>query len=198
MSAMSRAGRFNGDGGGIEFPEAVKNIPKCLQPGFRPKKSVRQECAEHGLPCEREHRRGDERVTALAKFTENDAYQDINEKMRSYSHKEWENTIFNMNEGIKAMPKPRGRHPILWRGMSGVNVKKGQTIVFKDFTSASKSKAEAQKFASGCLFEIHTWNLGADISSLSMFPHEQEVLLAPYSRFRVSDIKRGIIVLDAC
>jgi|EP01046_Picozoa_sp_COSAG06_P019314 hypothetical protein len=195
---MSRASRFSGDGGGIVFPEAVGNLPKCLQPGFRPTKSVKQECAEHGLPCQREHAGGDERVTALAKFTEDDAYGDINDKMRSYSHKEWENTIFQMHEGLKAMPKPRGRHPRLWRGMSGVRVKKGQTIVFKDFTSASKNRAVAEAFAKGCLMEIHTWTMGADISSLSAFPEEEEVLLAPYATFRVSDIQKGIVVLDAC
>jgi hypothetical protein len=46
--------------------------------------------------------------------------------------------------------------------------------------------------------EIHTWTMGADISSLSAFPEEEEVLLAPYATFRVSDIQKGIVVLDAC
>ena len=144
---------------------------------------------------------GDERLTALAKYTENDAYADINRKMRGYSHKEWENTIFYLSEGIKVVPKPRGRHPILWRGLDKpVKVRKGQKIMFKDFTSCTKSRSVARGFAghTGAVLEIHTWQLGADIQHLSQYPLEQEILLAPYAQFQVTDIKGQTIVLDAC
>jgi hypothetical protein len=196
--ATSRSARFVGTSGAIQFPETAKKIPKCLQPGFRPSKSVAEEFAAHGCHVTRDF--GDDRLTALAKYTENDAYDDINKKMRAYSHKEWENTVFYLNEGIKALPKPRGRRPILWRGMDAVKVCKGQKIMFKDFTSCTKSRVVAQRFAgeSGALFEIRTWSLGADIQRLSRYPGEEEILLAPYAQFIVTEIRGRTIVLDAC
>jgi len=194
----SFSSRFVGSSGGIDFPESVQRVPKCLQPGFQPTKGVADEFSEHGCPLTRFL--DDDRFTALAKYTEQDAYEDINAKMISDSHEEWENTIFYLNEGIKAMPKPRGRHPILWRGISDrVNLREGQVIVFKNFSSCTKSRDTAERFAqdSGTVFEIHTWSLGADIQSLSQFPEEEEILLAPYSWFKVTRICGREVVLDA-
>ena len=85
-----------------------------------------------------------------------------------------------------------------------VKLTKGQTIVFKDFTSCSKKQDVARGFAggSGVLFQINTWKNGANISSISVYPTEDEVLLAPYSKFKVTDIKVSkkipIVILDAC
>ena len=55
---------------------------------------------------------------------------------------------------------------------------------------------------SGVLFQIHTWKNGANISSVSVYPSEDEARLAPYSKFKVTDVKVSkeipIVILDAC
>jgi hypothetical protein len=144
---------------------------------------------------------GDERTDAVRKYTEDDCYNDLNYSMRAYEHKRWENTIHLINEAIGELPKERGRHPILYRGIGGCKskLKKGQVISFKAFASTSKNEECASDFGhDGLLLEFHTWRNGADISRYSAYPDEEEVLLAPYQSYKVTSISGNRVVLEVC
>ena len=118
--------------------------------------------------------------------------------MRMYAHKKWENTIHFINEGIASMASYDDG--TLYRGLRGVKskLKVGQTISFKDFSSASRREDVAEVFAeNGILFEFQSWKNGADIASISCYPNEEEVLLAPYQEYTVVRIDGPRVVLRA-
>ncbi|CAF1107407.1 unnamed protein product [Didymodactylos carnosus] len=60
----------------------------------------------------------------------------------------------------------------------------GKYRAFPAFTSTSRSRAKAEQFGN-VLFEIQARNVGADVSSYSVYPNEEEVLLPPYFNFCV-------------
>ncbi|XP_058865951.1 erythroblast NAD(P)(+)--arginine ADP-ribosyltransferase-like [Acipenser ruthenus] len=68
------------------------------------------------------------------------------------------------------------------------SVGKGKTVPFGQFTSTSRSLQKAMHFGSGTIFHMRTCQ-GASIQSYSMFPTEDEVLVPPFERFRVEDLK---------
>ena len=94
-----------------------------------------------------------------------------------------------------------GSHPKVYRGINNVQVKLavGKTVVFKEFTSTTKSHSVARGFAgsSGVLFEISGWQTGADVAKFSPYPDEEEILLAPYQTFRVTAIQGNLVKLAA-
>lgn len=73
----------------------------------------------------------------------------------------------------------------------------GETITMPSFTSTSVSRARAAGFAQqrtggdklGVLFETEV-KTGRDVAPFSEMAHEEEVLLLPYTRFRVTRIGR--------
>ena len=192
-----RLNRFVGDGDELSFPDHATNIPKCLQPGFRPSKTVAMECYEHGF---RSIDGGDERVTALQTYTGDDLYDSLNASLRQYNHKQWENTTYHLNMAIVSfLHHPRGRHPYLWRGLRGkAKLRVGSTVVFKQFVSATRSPDVARAFAgySGIVLEFRSWKIGADVAHFSPYA-EAEVLLAPYQLFRVEAIEGNKVILQA-
>ncbi|KAK2916856.1 hypothetical protein Q8A67_001230 [Cirrhinus molitorella] len=44
----------------------------------------------------------------------------------------------------------------------------------------------------------HAWNAGADVTKYSKLPHEKEVLIPPYEKFKVTDIKTRTNQSDLC
>jgi hypothetical protein len=68
----------------------------------------------------------------------------------------------------------------------------GQKIIWSSFTSTSKDRREAEKFGNA-LFIISisgVWQWLSDISSLSRYPHEQEILLQNYCVYIVDKMER--------
>lgn len=67
----------------------------------------------------------------------------------------------------------------------------GSTLEPQGFYSTSKSRYRARRFAgkSDILFEVHGRS-GRDISAVSEFRRQREVLFAPERRFRVVSVKR--------
>ena len=84
----------------------------------------------------------------------------------------------------------------MYRGIGGVkdisSYIKGNIVSFRRLTATSKSQSRALGFAMKkplhVLFEIFSID-GRDISPLSQFGTEQEVLFLPHSHFRIVDIK---------
>ncbi|XP_076047614.1 T-cell ecto-ADP-ribosyltransferase 1-like [Oratosquilla oratoria] len=81
---------------------------------------------------------------------------------------------------------------ILYRGC-GIKFEAaiGTKMKFQHFVSTTANRAIAEKFAEGgTLFVFQVYN-ALNISSLSIFPNEEEYLLTPNDGFEVVDIKQG-------
>ena len=89
---MSRFDRFSSSYEVLKGPEAVQNIPQCLQATFQPTKTVEQEIHEHHmhLPEWQFLEGGNQGVIALAKFKEEKerAYDSINLSLMERNHKQ--------------------------------------------------------------------------------------------------------------
>ncbi len=192
---MSRFDRFSSSYEVLKGPEAVQNIPQCLQATFQPTKTVEQEIHEHRmhLPKQRFLEGGNQGVIALAKFKEENerAYDSINLSLRERNHKQWENTIAAMNVAIRSNP---AQHGILYRGIPvhAPQLVEGSTFVLRGFNSCSRQKdIAARKFAgsTGTVFQINNWRVGTEMETYnSGLENEYEVLLPPYLKLVVTDM----------
>ena len=98
---------------------------------------------------------------------------------------------------------------IVWRAMNGVAIESytvGMKFLMQSFLSTSSSRTVAQRFGS-TLFRIDLDGDGLtyalDVSRVSVYPDEQEVLVYPYSGFVVlatekMDDGRNLISLRTC
>ncbi|CAF4856595.1 unnamed protein product [Rotaria sp. Silwood1] len=76
----------------------------------------------------------------------------------------------------------------------------GTRILTKTFSSSSKQWDIASKFLDDdrhkggqlstiCVYEIRNQKTALDIQDISLFPYEEEVLILPYSAFKIIDIR---------
>ena len=107
----------------------------------------------------------------------------------------------HVNKSVEGLAKLPDIHTTVYRGI-GLSDKdfadqyqKDKTLTFAAFTSTSKTISTAQQFAnmnSGSgnvgIIAIMQVTKGKDIDPLSANPGEKEVLLAPYSKFKINDI----------
>jgi hypothetical protein len=96
---------------------------------------------------------------------------------------------------------------VIYRGMMITDddikqYKIGTRILTKTFSSSSKKLNIALRFLNNncdmndrlstiCIYEIRNKRTALDIENLSVFQDEQEVLILPYSAFKIVDIKRN-------
>ncbi|UJR21144.1 hypothetical protein I4U23_024243 [Adineta vaga] len=96
---------------------------------------------------------------------------------------------------------------VTYRGMMVTNddmkqYKKGTRILTKTFSSSSKQQHVALRFLNNgdtatnrlstiCIYEIRNPRTALDIEKISMFQDEEEVLILPYSAFKIIDIKQN-------
>ena len=66
----------------------------------------------------------------------------------------------------------------------------GKEIRFGSFTSTSDKREVAMRFGTRSCFEIKTCH-GAPLGHLSTLPEEEEVLIPPYEKFKVKNIKKN-------
>jgi len=105
---------------------------------------------------------------------------------------QWKVYLKNLLNGLKAMPYHRGK---VYRGMKNLQeedlkpYKKGENIIWKSITGLSKKPDVAKRFsnAKGAILEVEVYS-SRDISSLSEYADEEEVLMLPYSCFEVVDV----------
>ncbi|ROL51123.1 GPI-linked NAD(P)(+)--arginine ADP-ribosyltransferase 1 [Anabarilius grahami] len=62
-------------------------------------------------------------------------------------------------------------------------------VRFGSFSSSSLDRKVARRFGTKSCFEIYTCE-GADVTKYSKLPHEKEVLIPPYKKFKVVDVKK--------
>ncbi|MCK9154643.1 MAG: ADP-ribosyltransferase domain-containing protein, partial [Paludibacteraceae bacterium] len=69
-----------------------------------------------------------------------------------------------------------------------MGMKPGDSVYMKSFTSTSLLESKASEFNSDVLFEIESLT-GRNISHISDYPTEKEVLLSPDTRYKVESIE---------
>ncbi|XP_032912539.1 erythroblast NAD(P)(+)--arginine ADP-ribosyltransferase-like isoform X1 [Catharus ustulatus] len=77
----------------------------------------------------------------------------------------------------------------VYRGVHDIKFKAnvGDIVRFGQFTSSSICKDATQPFGSTTVFKVETC-YGADIQEFSYFPNEEEVLIPPYEKFKVTKV----------
>jgi hypothetical protein len=105
----------------------------------------------------------------------------------------WAPFIINILSGMAKLPKVQPRHVTAWRGRpeSMRELRQiympGRLVTWSAFTSCSKRLDNAAYMANwdqGCVLQLMLAEV-TDISGLSFFPNEEEVLLPPNSQFVV-------------
>ncbi|NP_001072682.1 GPI-linked NAD(P)(+)--arginine ADP-ribosyltransferase 1 precursor [Xenopus tropicalis] len=90
----------------------------------------------------------------------------------------------------------------VFRGIKGVRFKPEprKPVRFGQFTSSSKDDQSALSFGEDTFFSIHTC-YGVNIRNFSFFPSEEEVLIPPFEKFKVTDFstmsRKNIITLQS-
>lgn len=138
--------------------------------------------------------------TAAGIPTETSPYFIMNAALREKDRskmKPWRWFIWLLLNALHALPRERVR--TVWRGAKiplsvfGSQYKKGKSILWAGFSSASKSLEEMNTFVGKVgprtLFSIELGpGLGWNIQAFSFFPKEAEVLLPPNVEFKVCSV----------
>ncbi|XP_075054494.1 GPI-linked NAD(P)(+)--arginine ADP-ribosyltransferase 1 [Mixophyes fleayi] len=79
----------------------------------------------------------------------------------------------------------------VYRGIRGIRFKSDtrKPIRFGQFTSSSMNDESALQFGEDTFFNIHTC-YGVNIKNFSFFPGEEEVLIPPYEKFKVTNFTK--------
>jgi hypothetical protein len=130
-------------------------------------------------------------LTAITLWSSHYVFKKLNSALREDKDISlWRPYINALLAGLRNLEYSKGT---CFRGLTNYRdvseYKKNAFIRWPAFSAMSKDKSKALKFAknNGLLFEVEVLS-GRDISKLSMYPHEKEVLLMPYSQFEVVDV----------
>nr|XP_021330508.1 GPI-linked NAD(P)(+)--arginine ADP-ribosyltransferase 1-like [Danio rerio] len=101
----------------------------------------------------------------------------------------WYSLYFLLTDAVQILRKEqKNKCYDTFRGTNlTFNLHKSKKIRFGSFTSTSLNNFEAKKFGKVSCFNIHTCE-GANVAKYSQIPHEQEVLIPPYEKFRVAAV----------
>ncbi|XDV12361.1 hypothetical protein PO909_001057 [Leuciscus waleckii] len=122
-------------------------------------------------------------------------YRDFNNAVRSEKQKykdktfKWYSLHFLVTDAIKILKKKQKCHST-YRGTTAEFEMKvpNKEVRFGSFTSSSLDRKVANDFGSKSCFEIYTCE-GADVIKYSKYPDQKEVLIPPYEKFKVTDVK---------
>ncbi|XP_030634889.1 ecto-ADP-ribosyltransferase 5-like [Chanos chanos] len=140
-----------------------------------------------------------EQAVALWVYTSShpNVYADFNRAVghgkRSYKNGTFQyySLHFLLTTAIQILKEKQKSHMRTYRRTKGTydNIKVGKTIRFGRFASASLDYNETISFGDKTCFEIDT-HFGADITKFSGNEAEQEVLIPPYEKFKVTSIHK--------
>ncbi|XP_050960173.1 NAD(P)(+)--arginine ADP-ribosyltransferase 2 [Labeo rohita] len=102
----------------------------------------------------------------------------------------WYSLHFLLTDAIQILKKTQKKCYSTFRGTKAKFKKHvlNKEVCFGQFASSSLDCEKAQGFGNVSCFEIHTCE-GADVSKYSKLPHEKEVLIPPYEKFKVTAVK---------
>ncbi len=105
------------------------------------------------------------------------------------THK-WYSLHFLLTEAIQILNSQKSKCHLTYRGVNrkfNTNVLNTE-VRFGSFTSSSFNKKVSQSFSNKSCFEIKTC-YGAVLTKYSKFPGEEELLIPPYEKFKVIEVK---------
>ncbi|KAK9978436.1 hypothetical protein ABG768_020187 [Culter alburnus] len=132
---------------------------------------------------------------AIYVYSDATVYKHFNsDTRRDKDHKhmpyKWYSLHFLLTDAIQILKKTQNQCYSTFRG---TNVRFNEDVLNKEvrfgsFTSSSLDRKVARRFGKVSCFEIHTCE-GADVANYSKLPREKEVLIPPYEKFKVVDVK---------
>ncbi|XDV12358.1 hypothetical protein PO909_001054 [Leuciscus waleckii] len=135
-------------------------------------------------------------LIAIYVYSDSSVFKDFNSDTRygknqyKYNTYKWYSLYFLLTEAVQILKKTQNRCYYTYRGNTvefNKNVLNTE-VRFGSFTSSSLDRNVAQGFASTSCFEIYTCE-GAELTKYSKYPDEREVLIPPYEKFRVTDVR---------
>ncbi len=135
-------------------------------------------------------------VIAIYVYTDSQVFRDFNNDARSgyqnYKNKSynWYSLHFLLTDAIQILKK-ENECIKTYRGTKDKYKEdvKNHEVRFGSFASSSRNINRTKVFGNVSCFEINTCE-GADVSKYSKLEREEEVLIPPYEKFKVTDIKK--------
>jgi len=135
--------------------------------------------------------KSDDGLVAIMLWSSNFLYQELNKALRESSDfSSWNVYLKHLLNGLKSMPYYRGKG---YRGLKNYRdtntYKKGQLVNWKTISALSKQENIARGFSNenGTIFEVEVVS-SRDVSSISIYAEEEEILMLPYSCLEVLDV----------
>ncbi|XP_073712778.1 NAD(P)(+)--arginine ADP-ribosyltransferase 2-like [Misgurnus anguillicaudatus] len=136
-------------------------------------------------------------LIAISVYTGVIVYGQFDEDVRTGKQKytdmtfKWYSLHFWLTKAIETLKKTQEGCKLTF---SGTNVKFDVTtnteIRFGSFATSSLDRKVTTNFGNQSCFEIQTCH-GVDVSKYSQFPNQKEVLIPPYEKFKVTNIRTG-------
>ncbi|XP_073721307.1 erythroblast NAD(P)(+)--arginine ADP-ribosyltransferase-like [Misgurnus anguillicaudatus] len=137
-------------------------------------------------------------LSAISAYTSGEIYNKFNQDVRNGKQKykngkfEWYSLHFFLTEAIQILKRTQNECHLTYSGTKrrfNENIKKNTEIRFGSFASSSLKRETTTMFGKESCFEIETC-YGADVTKYSQFKNETEVLIPPYEKFKVTDIRK--------
>ncbi|XP_056108392.1 NAD(P)(+)--arginine ADP-ribosyltransferase 2-like [Rhinichthys klamathensis goyatoka] len=132
---------------------------------------------------------------AIYVYTDEDVYGQFNRDTRNGKRNilgmtyKWYSLHFLLTEAIHILKKKQNRCFDTFRGSNvDLNGRVNTDIRFGSFTSSSLNQNKAKHFGTKTCFIIRTCE-GANVTKYSKFPGEEEVLIPPFEKFNVTEVK---------
>ncbi|CAK67125.1 unnamed protein product (macronuclear) [Paramecium tetraurelia] len=133
------------------------------------------------LPC----------MIAVRLYTCDLIYRKLNNDLRTSDYRRWKQYLRYLMEGFRLMKYYKG---VAYRGIKDYQnttlYKKGKIVQWSEVTSVSLNYKIAQHFSNnkGMIFNIQLIS-GKDISKISIYEGEQELIMYPFSTFVVDEVQ---------
>ncbi|KAA0706070.1 Ecto-ADP-ribosyltransferase 5 [Triplophysa tibetana] len=134
-------------------------------------------------------------LIALDVYTGIHVYNAFNNAVRA-GNKEYKNLTFGwyslhfwLTEALQILKKTQKGCKKTYRGTNAEFNNSNKEIRLGSFTSSSLDQNVTKGFGNVSCFEIYTCH-GADVTKYSQYPHQKEVLIPPFEKFIVSDVKK--------
>ncbi|XP_055036519.2 NAD(P)(+)--arginine ADP-ribosyltransferase 2-like [Misgurnus anguillicaudatus] len=137
-------------------------------------------------------------LIAISVYSGRTVYNQFNQDVRSGKLKyknmkyAWYSLHFLLTEAIQILKKTQEKCILTYRR---TNVTFNETVLYKEirfgsFASSSLDRDAAKIFGNESCFKIKTC-YGANVTKYSLYPDEREVLIPPYEKFKVTEIKKN-------
>lgn len=135
----------------------------------------------------------DDEIGALVIWSTNLIYRDINRDLITDQElSQWKYFLKCLCSGIRKLPYHRG---VFYRGIKNFSINRseyyeGAIVQWKTISAMSKSLSSIKTYTNekGALFEVDAATC-RDISKISIFPKEEEVLLEPFATLLVEKVE---------